>query len=322
MVGTGKRARVAEMIDEAAFDELTPVEVRRALLDNFTGVGPACVAATLATMDPERAAAFVEVMSLGVDAPPEMARILPHVSETALRSLLACVHPASLARLAREMELDNQARILSEAGRDTAAALLAYIAEGGGRVADARAARMLSQLSWQAQTAILECLDLSIRTRLMTALRRLDAGPLPSLSRCQACLYLAESPLEEVVFALTRSAPDAAADALATLDAPRAAAVLTAIAASNPALAVALLRGLDTDTLVGFSAVAGERIPRWEPFARASASIVAELDLQAPPVLLLLRLLPAATLEAIIGLLSSARCREILDLLGRHRRKG
>lgn len=306
-----------EMTTATLSDELAPAQVRRALSDDCACADPACLATALAAMRPERAAAVVEAMSLGVDTPLEMARALPRVSGAALRSLLTHVHPASLARLAREMGLDDQAHLLAEAGRDTAAALLVYITEDGGRVADARAARMLSQLSWQAQTAILERLDLPLRTRLTAALRRSDAGLLSGLSRRQARLYLTESPLKEAVFALTRSAPDVAADALATLDASRVAASLTAIAASDPALAVALLRGLDTDTLVGFRAAGGERTPCWEPCARVSAGVVAEFDLQAPPALSLLRLLPDATLGAILDRLSPLRRREVLGALER-----
>jgi len=151
---------------------------------------------------------------------------------------------------------------------------------------------------------------------MTTALRHLDAGPLSGLSDRGTHLYLTEMSVEQAAFALTRSAPDTAAAALAALDASLAAALLTAIAASEPALAADLLRGLDTDILLGFRLVdCGLRRPCREPFARISAGIVAALDLQAPPVLSLLRLLPDATLEAILDRLPSARRREVLDVL-------
>jgi len=308
---------VKEMTDGVLFDELTVAEARHILFDDCARVSPARVAAALSAMRPERAAARVEAMSLGVEAPLEMACVWPHISEEALRALLARVHPASLARLAREMELDDQSRLLAVAGRDTSAALLACIAEEDGRVAEARAARILSRLSWQIQAAILERLSPVLRARLTLALRHSNGGPLSGLSRRQARLYLIETSLEEAIFALTRSSPDTAADALATLDAPRAAAALAAIAASEPALAADLLRGLDTDTLVGFRAAGGERTPCWEPCARVSAGVVAEFDLQAPPALSLLRLLPDATLGAILDRLSPLRRREVLGALER-----
>ena len=323
-------AALSNGVAGAVFDELTPAEAQHALFDNYTRVKPALIAAILAAMRPERAAAVVEAMSLGVDAPLEMARALPHVPETALGPLLAHVHPASLARLVREMEVETQGRLLAAADPDTAAALLTNIAEAGGRVADARAARMLSHLPRQAQTAILERLlptpTLShggresipvLQDRLTIALRHLDSGPLAGLSGRRARLYLTEMPVEQGAFALARSAPDTAVAALAELDAPLAAALLTAIAASEPALAADLLRGLDTDTLLGFRLVDGERCPHQQPFAQVSAGIVAALDLQAPPALSLLRLLPDATLEAILDRLPSARRREVLDLLDR-----
>jgi hypothetical protein len=331
-------AALPDDVAGAVFDELTPAEARRALFDNYTRIKPACIAAILAAMHPERAAAVVEAMSLGVDAPLEMARALSHaglISETSLGPLLAHVHTASLARLVREMEADAQGWLLAAAGPDTAAVLLMSLTEDGGRVAEARAARMLSQLPRQAQTVILErlapTLALSyekvdegresapaLRGRLVTALRHLDVGPLSGLSDRQARLYLTEVTVEQAAFALARSAPDIAAAAMAALDAPLAATLLTIIAASEPALAADLLRGLDTDTLLGFRLVdCGLRCPRREPFAQASAGIVAALDLQAPPVLSLLRLLPDTTLEAILDRLPPARRGEVLNVLGR-----
>lgn len=301
----------------AVFDELTPAEARRALFDNYTRVKPTRIAAILAGMHPERAAAVVEAMSLGVDAPVEMARALPHIPETALGPLLAHVHPASLSRLVREMEVNDQGRLLAAAEPDTAAGLLACIAEEGGRVAEARAARMLSRLPRQVQKAVLERLAPALRDRLATALRHLDTGPLAGFSGRRARLYLTELPVEEASFALARSAPDTAVAAMAALDASLAATLLTAIAASQPALAADLLRGLDTDTLLGFRLVDGERRPRREPFAQVSAGVVAALDLQAPPTLSLLRLLPDATLEAILDRLPGARRTEMVRVLGR-----
>lgn len=312
---------VKEMPDGVSFDELTLAEARHILFDDCARASPARAAAVLSAMRPERAAAVVEAMSLGVDAPPEMARVWSHISEESLGALLARVHPASLSRLAREMELDDQSRLLAVAGWDTSAALLACIAEEDGRVAEARAARMLSRLPWQIQAAILERLSPVLRARLTLALRHSNGGPLSGLNRRQSRLYLIETSLEEAVFALTRSSPDTAADALATLDAPRAAAALAAIAASEPALAADLLRGLDTDTLlgfrVGFRVAGGERAPCWEPCARVSAGVVAEFDLQAPPALSLLRLLPDATLGAILDRLPPLRRGEVLGALER-----
>jgi len=308
---------VKEMPDGVSFDELTLAEARHILFDDCARLRPARAAAVLSAMRPERAAAVVEAMSLGVDAPLEMARALPHVPDVALGPLLARVHPASLARLMLEMELDDRGRLLAAVGRDAAAALLTCVAENGGRVAEARAARMLSPLSWRVQTEILERLDPVLRARMTIALRHLDSGPLSGLSDCQARLYLTEASLKEVVFALTHSAPDTAADALATLDASRSAAALAAIAASEPALAADLLCGLDADTLLEFRAVDGERIPRRKPFAQIAAGIVAVLNLQAPPALSLLRLLPDATLEVILDRLPRARRREVLGLLAR-----
>ncbi len=139
-------AALPDNVAGAVFDELTPAEARRALFDSHTRVEPALIATILAAMRAERAAAVVEAMSLGVGAPLEMARALPHVPEMALSSLLAHVHPASLARLVREMGLDGQGRLLAAADPDTAAALLMNIAEDDGRVAEARAARMLYTL--------------------------------------------------------------------------------------------------------------------------------------------------------------------------------
>jgi len=299
------------------FDELTPTEARRALFDNYTRVKPTCTAAVLAAMRPQRAAAVVEAMSLGVDAPLEMARALPQIPPAALGSLLPHVHPASLVRLVREMPVGDRKRLLAAADLDTAAVLLASIVENGGCVAEARATRMLSRLPRQVQTSILEWLAPALRARLTAALHHLNAGPLSGLSRRRARLYLTEVSVEEAAFALARSAPDTSAAALAALDGSLAATLLTAIAASQPALATDLLRGLDTDILIGFRIVGGERYPRREPFAQVSAGIVAVLDLQSPPALSLLRLLPDATLEPILDRLPSVRRREVLDVLAR-----
>ena len=299
------------------FDELTPAEARRALFDNYTRVKPTRIAAVLAAMRPQRAAAVVEAMSLGVDAPLEMARALPKIPPVALGSLLPHVHPASLVRLVREMPVGDRKRLFAAAGLDTAAVLLASIVENGGCVAEARATRMLSRLPRQVQTSILERLAPALRARLTAALHHLNAGPLSGLSRRRARLYLTEVSVEEAAFALARSAPDTSAAALAALDGSLAATLLTAIAASQPALATDLLRGLDTDILIGFRIVGGERYPRREPFAQVSAGIVAVLDLQSPPALSLLRLLPDATLEPILDRLPSVRRREVLDVLAR-----
>lgn len=301
----------------AVFDELTSAEARRALFDNHTRAKPVRIAAILAAMRPERAAPVVEAMSLGMDAPLEMARALPHIPKAALCPLLAHVHPTSLAHLLCQMTVDDQRHLLAAAGPDTTVALLASVTEERGRVTDARAARMLARLPWQTQKAVLERLVPALQDRLTTALRHLDTGPLSGLSDRQARLYLKEVFLEEATFALIRSAPDISADTLAALDASLAANLLTAIAASEPALAADLLRGLDTYTLLGFRLVDGERRPRREPVAQVSAGVVAALDLQAPPALSLLRLLPDATLEAILDRLPSARCMEILNVLSR-----
>ena len=295
------------------------------IFDNHTCVKPARIATILAAMRPERAAAVVEAMSLGVDAPLEMAHALSHVgliSETALSSLLAYVHPASLARLVREMELDDQGRLLAAADPDTAAALVTSIMEDNGSVSEARAARMLSRLPRQAQTVILERLDPVLQSRLSIALRHLNVGPLSALGGRRAHLYLTEVSVEQAAFTLARSAPDTAATALAALDASLAATLLITIAASEPALAADLLRGLDTDTLLEFCLVDGERNLRREPLAQVSAGVVAALDLQAPPALSLLRLLPDATLEAILDRLPSARRREVLGVLGHGQETG
>ena len=307
----------------AVFDEFTPAEARRALFDNYTRVRPARSAAILAVMRTERAAAVVEVMSLGVDAPLKMARVLPHIPEMALGALLAHTHPACLARLVLEMPADAQGYLLAAADLDTAAALLSSVMEDGGCVATARAARMLCRLPRQAQMEFLEQLvDPVLQDRLTTALRHLDASPLSGLNGRRTRLYLTESPAKEAAFALARSAPDTAAAALAALDASLAATLLTAVAASEPALAADLLRGLDTDILLGFRPVEhGLRRPRREPFVQVSADIVAALDLQSPPALSLLRLLPEATLKAILDQLPSARHREVLSLLGRDERR-
>ena len=306
----------------AVFDEFTPAEARRALFDNYTRVRPARSAAILAVMRAERAAAVVEVMSLGVDAPLKMARVLPHIPGMALGALLAHTHPACLARLVLEMPADAQEYLLAATDLDTAAALLSSVMEDGGRVAAARAARMLCGLPHQAQTELLERLGPVLQDRLTTALRHLDASPLSGLNGRRTRLYLTESPAKEAAFALARSAPDTAAAALAALDASLAATLLTAVAASEPALAADLLRGLDTDILLGFRPVDhGLRRPRREPFAQVSADVVAALDLQSPPALSLLRLLPEATLEAILDQLPSARHREVLSLLGRDERR-
>ncbi|MDY6877416.1 MAG: hypothetical protein SWK90_14605 [Chloroflexota bacterium] len=302
----------------AVFDELTPAEARRALFDNYTRIKPTRFARILAVMRAERAAAVVEAMSLGMDAPPEMARVLPHIPEMALGALLAHTHPASLARLMREMAADAQGYLLAAASLDTTAILLTSVTEGNGRVAEARAARMLSRLPRQTQTAILKRLDPTLGARLAATLHHLNTGPLSGLNGDRGRLYLIEAPVEQAAFALARSAPDTAVTALAALDASLAATLLTAIAASEPALAADLLRGLDTNTLLGFRPAAhGSRRPRWEPFAQVSTSIVAALDLKAPPVSSLLRLLPDAILEAILDRLTSTRRREVLSVLSR-----
>ncbi len=313
-------AALPDDVAGAVFDEFTPAEARRALFDNYTRVKPSRFAAILAHMRSERAAAIVEVMSLGADAPLKMARVLPHIPEMALGALLAHTHPACLARLVLEMPAGAQGYLLAAADLDTAAALLSSVMEDGGRVATARAARMLCGLSHQAQMEFLERLGPVLRDRLTTALRHLDASPLSGLNGRRTRLYLTESPAKEAAFALARSAPDTAAAALAALDASLAATLLTAVAASEPTLAADLLRGLDTNILLGFRLVDGEHRPRREPFVQVSAGIVAVLDLQSPPALSLLRLLPEATLEAILDQLPSAQHREVLSLLGRDER--
>ncbi len=114
LVATAPLEHVAAMLDQ-----LTVALQRRVLFGNYARIPDSRLRSLLAAMQPAAAGRLVNAMSVGIDAPREMARLLADGGPE-LTPVLASVHPAALLRLLDELPFPRQqalARLLPEPAR-------------------------------------------------------------------------------------------------------------------------------------------------------------------------------------------------------------
>ena len=205
LVATAPLEHVAAMLDQL------PVALqRRVLFGNYARIPDPRLRSLLAAMTPGAAGRLVNAMSVGIDAPREMARLLADGGPE-LGPALAQVHAAALLRLLDELPLPRQralARLLPEAAR---AAVSAKLAERGNPV-------------------------------LLRWLEQLLGGAGPALPADPAIrALLSAGPLDAAAAAFARSDYTALHEHLRNLPSSRTAALLQAVARAEPQTAAHLL---------------------------------------------------------------------------------
>ena len=105
LITTADLAQVTAMLDRLPVGLL-----RRVLFGNYARVPDTRLRALLAGMTPSAAGRLVTAMSVGVDAPREMARILA-AGDEALAPALGSVHPVALLRLLDELSPGQQRQL-------------------------------------------------------------------------------------------------------------------------------------------------------------------------------------------------------------------
>ena len=127
-------------------DHLPPHEIKRALFDNYTRLEDELICDILTSLSPAKAAGVIERMSIGIDAPREMARILQGCASDVLSEILELVNPPSIIRLMDEMEPEARARFLGSVEAEKCAQVLREMLSGENAVRMAQAAQILKQM--------------------------------------------------------------------------------------------------------------------------------------------------------------------------------
>ena len=251
----------------AILDTLPTATVKRALFGNFTRIPDPTLRAVVSAMQPRGAAALMEAMAVGIDAPREMARVLAgdgfgrSEGEIAadLRRAVQLAHPVALVRLFEELEEGGQARLADLAGAAHMGAVVAVLEAMRNRVHAAWAAELLAA----AENAGSGDCEGEVGAPPRTSARRLRAD-------------LGGASPREAAAVLAGVSPRQTALVLRMLTARRAADVLMQVAGSDPGLAADLLDAVNVEILV--RPPQGETAAWWLQDCPA-AGIVEALDL-------------------------------------------
>jgi flagellar motility protein MotE (MotC chaperone) len=270
-------ARLAALID------LLPTEdALRALFGNYTRIPDDVLRDLLGRLRPSVAAQLVDAMAVGVDPPREMSRILARAPGSALAAPLALVHPAAAVRLLRDMEPEEQRRVVLTGGPAQAARIAGVLLAEESRVADAWAARLLSGLSTEDRREAERALTVPARERLADVAEATAAGDPSSHELRDRVVTLADGPVDEAAAALRQMHPVAAARSLRPLGAARAAELLARLAEDDPELAADLLEATSPPLLLR-RPVSGTT-PAWWLRECPAAAILEALDVERPAV--------------------------------------
>ena len=294
-------------------DHLPPHEIKRALFDNYTRLEDELICDILTALSPAKAAGVIERMSIGIDAPREMARILQGCASDALGEILELVNPPSIIRLMDEMEPEARARFLGSVGAEKCAQILREMLSGENAVRMAQAAQILKQMEVGRKEEVLGKLGEGDQRVLWELIGREYGGALEKMRPREARLFIEEAPLEEVVAAIRNAHPEKVVAALKLAGTKRAAEVLALLARYDPELAADLLEALNVKTIVRFRK-SGEAV--WEVCMPRAAEIIGEMDSADPQIIEVLRKMQEEDLEAILERLPQDKRELIISRLG------
>ena len=277
---------------------------KRALFGSYTRVPDERLAAILAVMDPEAAAEIVAGMSVGLDSPREMARVLGELDPSAWRRLAVHVHPAATIRLLRELAPPDQRRLAGSAGPEAIAGVASVLMASGNRVDEAWAGHLLAALATEERDAALATLPASAHPDA----RRAAAAPVPVAGeRTLAAIrdYLESAPEEEAAATLASVHPALAGPALRGIGPRRGSSLLTRLAEHDAGLAAGLLEACNAQILLR-PPRPGEPVAWWLHDCPAAAFLEA-LDLEHPGSALLLGAIRPESLEPMLHHVSPDR---------------
>jgi len=294
-------------------DHLPPHEIKRALFDNYTRLEDELIRELLTGISPIKAARVIERMSIGIDAPREMARILQNCASAALGEILGLVNPLSIIRLMDEMEPEARTYILGSAPVEKCAQVLRRMLSGSNAVRMAQTAQILRQMEAGKREKILAQLEKRHQRALKDLISREYRGPLEEKHPREAKLFIEEAPLEEVVAAVQNAHPEKVIAALKLAGTKRTAEVLSLLAHHDPELTADLLEALNLKTIVRFRKP-GEAV--WEVCMPRAAEIIGEMDLADSQITKMLRKIQGEDLEAILERLPQEKREFITSGLG------
>ena len=248
----------------AALDRLPTALAKRALFGSYARIPDGVLRDLLAMMTPTMAARLVEAMSVGIDGPREMARILARAGAPH-EPLLGHVHPEALLRLLEQMD-------------DAGIASL-------GRLGAPRGAL----------DGVVDLLRERGDDLRRTWLEDLQAGGAPEVPDLN---LLRTGGVPEAADALTRVPYGRLREVFDEIGYPRAGELLAHLAIDRPHRAAALMVGVDRRLLLR-PPTAGRRPHQWLQESRAAA-VLAALDLRAPHAARLLDVLPPDHLEMLL----------------------
>lgn len=217
----------------ALLDLLPTATVARALFGNFTRIPDEALRGVIGAMAPERAAALIGVMAVGIDAPREMARVLSEGDGSGLGPALGRAHPAALLRLLGEIDDSGQARIVERAGRVQAVAVASALTATGNRV----------HAAWGAELE-------AVASAAGTAGGARDSVPSPRPSPRELRSEVTGRPAQDAASIVAAAPPRHAAFVLRMVSAPLAAELLIELARRDAPLAADLLDAVNVEVLV------------------------------------------------------------------------
>ncbi|RME81919.1 MAG: hypothetical protein D6775_12275, partial [Caldilineae bacterium] len=306
--------RVLPPARAAALLDLLPIgKVKRALFGNYTRIPDDRLRAIIAAMAPEQGARLLEAMSIGVDAPREMARVLAGLPQAALVPLSQTLHPAAVIRLLTELEPQEQQQVYVRLGETAAVAVLEALLAEENLVYAAWAAHLLQALEPSARAAIEARLGENLREMLARGSACGMVDPLPTQALREVRLFLEEAPPETAVTVLREMHPSRAVQTLRTIPAARGAALLQDLAAQDPDLAADLLEAMNSRILL--RPPRADTAPAWWLGDCPAAAILEAMDLTQPASQALLRALRPEQLELILQHLSPQRQADINGIL-------
>ena len=230
--------------------ESLPAAVRkRALFGSYTRIPDTRLGPILTAMDPGAAAEVVAGMSVGLDSPREMSRVLSGLETRGWRRLAPHVHPAAMIRLLRELAPPDQRRLAGSAGPEAAAAVASVLLEGGNRVEQAWAGHLLAALPAQEREGALATLPASARE----VARQAASAPVPVAGqRTLATIrdYLEAAEEEDATSTLASVHPALAGPALRGIGPRRGSSLLARLAEHDAGLAAGLLEACNARILL------------------------------------------------------------------------
>ncbi len=263
----------------AVLERLPAEDVKRALFGNYARVRDSILRTVLGSMSPDRAALLIDAMAVGVDPPREMARVLGGISDGSLGPALAAAHPASMIRLLRAMDRDDQQRVVLASGVAQAARVAGALLDDDNSVSAAWAERLVGALDPTSRRDVERALTVPQRELLERASLERRDEPSAHALRSEAA-KLSDADTDTAADRLLGLHPLAAVQALRLVGARRAAELLTRLARRNAAVAADLLEATSPPLLLRRPLWSGP--PSWWLRECPAAPILEALDVDEP----------------------------------------